>query len=638
MLAQMRQLTRGIFARVLLGVLALAFAIWGVNDFFTGMSRNDVARVGDQSISPAELERDFSNWLDRQRGQEQPVSRQEAIEQGVHMRLLDTIIARRALSHLAKTLGIQASDQQVAEEIRGIEAAQDPMTGAFSERGYQELLQRIKYTPAEFEGEIRQSLAVQQLMEALAAGVRTPRSFGEIALAFDSERRVISLAEIPAARVGAIPNPTDAQVQALYNEMRSNLRVPEFRALTIVLARPADFAARVDVPEARIQEEFEARRAQYETPERRSFVQISAQTEAQARDAAQRLARGEEPSAVARALGVQSVAFENRPLTEIPDSAIGRAVFGLAANAPPQAVRGTLTPWVAVRVTAVTPAVGANIAEHRDEIRAQIAQDEATDVMNEAVAAFNDLRAEGAPLADAARRQGLAVIAVAAVTAEGRGQDGEPVAALQGQEELLQTAFETPEGEATDFIPTTEGDAIVSVDRVTPETTRPLQEVREQLTAFWINRERMNRLRAIGERVSEAVVAGRPFAEAVRANGGAMQVASREIDRETAGSALPARGFGAHIFEAHEGEVVFEPRMDGVTLLVAQVEAIRRADPAQEAQRVEQLRMQYQSGATRSLQEAVEAAAREAARPTRNDRLLQRLYGAQDNADDSDSP
>ncbi|MGE3581530.1 MAG: SurA N-terminal domain-containing protein [Hyphomonadaceae bacterium] len=635
----MRAFTRTFAARALLVVLALAFAIWGVNDFLGGVGRNELARIGDRAVTPQMLDRDFRNWLENQRNSEEPVTRTQALEQNVPARLLDAMVGRIALQQYVERLGIHVSDELVAARIREVPAARNPINNSFDQGQYMQFLQAIGYTPGEFEREVRADLSVEQLIRSLVGGVRAPRSVAALGLAFESERRVITVAEAPVSRIGAIPPPTEAQLQAFYNEMRPNLRVPEYRALTLVYARASDFTSRVDVPETRIAEEFEARRAALGQPERRTIVQISAQNEAQARDAAARLSRGEEPAAIASALGVQTVTHAERAQTDIPDRAIATAAFSAQLNAV-STVRGTLAPWAAIRVTAIEPAVTPTLADHRDEIRNAIAEEEAVDLMNEAVAAFNDSRAEGAAFAQAARANGLTVVVVPAVNDQGRTPAGENAEAFVDQPELLRAAFSAPEGEATDFVPAADGaDVLINVDRVTPATTRPFAEVRESLVGIWTQRQRLERVQAMGRRVAEAVVAGRTFQQAAAAEGGAIVVRSQPIDRQTAAQQIPARQLGSAIFGAHEGEVVFDVRLDGQSLMIAHVEAIQRADPAapENAEAVERWRNEMRQSIQLSLSQAVEAAVRERARVRRNDALLRQTYGGADGAGEDEA-
>jgi peptidyl-prolyl cis-trans isomerase D len=552
------------------------------------------------------------------------VSQQDAIDAGLHTRLLESMIARSALYAYADKIGVSASDTLVANRIREIPNVQNPVTGAFDETAYQTFLGELRYTQPDFEEEIRGELTAQVLMSSLVLGVRPPASFGALELAYNAETRVITLAEAPASAVGAIPAPTEAQLQTFWEENADNLRVPEFRALTLVYARPEDFIPRVTVSEDRLREEFEARLASLTRPERRTYVRLSAQNEAQANDAAARLARGESADSVARALSLQVARGENQTREEVTDARVAEAVFALQPRAA-RAVQGQLSPWVVVRLESITPSVTPTFAEQRDQLRQLIAADEAADLLNEAIRAFEDARAAGTPLAEAARQAGLAVVAVPAVEEGGRAQNGAPVEALAGQEDVLSTAFQTAEGEATDFMPVGGADVVVGVERIIPASVRPLADVREGLIEAWTGRERARLLRELGATLTSAVSGGQSFANALRANHFVVRVRSASVDREHAAQ-IPANGLPAQIFAASEGAIVSGLRADGGAIVVAQVERINRPDLSAAAQAIEANRARAQQTLGASFAETVQNQIVAQANVRRNTDLLDRSF------------
>lgn len=625
MLVQMRSFTRGWIAYLLLFVLAVAFAIWGIQDVFRGIGGQDLARVGDRTIRPPQLSRELELTLRQERNQGNNITRADAIEAGAHRQLLESMIARFAMHEYAEKLGVGAGDATVAARIRDIGPVRNPVTGQFDQAAYDAFLQQLGYSRTDFEEDVRGDITTNMLMEAMVSGARAPSSFGALAFAYETERRTITIAEAPASAVGQIPAPTEAQLQTFWEENQERLRVPEFRALTLVIADPNDFIARVEVPETRLREDFEARRASLTQPERRSYVRLAAQNQQQANDAAARLSRGETPQAVAQALGMQLQRGENQARNEVTDRAVAEAVFGLQAGQA-RAVQGQLSPWVVVRLESVTPAVQPNFEAVREDVRQAIAADEAADMLSTAIGAFEDARAGGATIADAARQTGLRIVSVPSVEAEGRAPSGEPVEALAGQEELLRTAFETAEGEASDFVPIEGADVIVSVDSITPATVRPLAEVRDALTQVWLAQERGRRMRDLATSVQEAVQGGQSFADAARAQRfRVIAPASQPIDRRTAAQALP-QGMATQIFMAGAGDVVSVIAPDGGAVLVAHVEEINRLDPAEQPQAVEQLRAQMQQGLGQSLAQSVQGEILAQTRVRRNDALLNQLF------------
>lgn len=623
MLLQLRQLTRGWIAYALLFLLVVAFAIWGVNDVFSGVGAQNVAEVGSRKVTPPQLSREMELYLRQMRNQGNTVSQTEAVEAGLHLRLLESLIARAAMASYAEKVGVDASDAQVATRIRELPPVLNQLTGQFDPAAYDRFLAELRYTRTEFETDIRNELTANMLMEALVSGARAPASFGKLALAYESERRTVSLAEAPASLAGAIPAPDETQVQAFYEESAANLTVPEYRSLALVRAQPGDFVSRVQIPESRVTEEFEARRASLSQPERRDFFRIATANEAQARDAVARLGRGEAPEAVAQALSAQLTRGENQAREQIADSAIAEAVFSMAANAPARAVQGQLAPWTVVKVTGITASTAPNLAQARAQLVQELALEEASDLLQAAISSFEEARAAGTPVVEAARAAGLPTTTIAAIDAQGRTPQGQQVEGLP--EDMVQVAFETAEGEASDFLPVGDADVVVAVTGVTPSTVRPLEEVRAELVQAWLARERGRRLREIGDDVTAAINAGGNFAAVAREHRLNVLVRSQDIDRQTA-SQLPVRELAGQMFSARQGQAVTSLRPDGGAIFIAYVEAITRTDPATAPERVESGRLQLQQALAQSLGEAVQNEIVRRAEPRRNQRLIEQLY------------
>ncbi|HWA00826.1 MAG TPA: SurA N-terminal domain-containing protein [Caulobacterales bacterium] len=633
MLRQIRGATRGWVSGVILFILAATFVIFlgagnlSIFDAFVQPAggRAVVTMAGGQ-ITPAQLRREFENTLKAMRNNGQEISRADAVEQGRHRQALESLIEQRALADYTHRLGVYASDAQVGRLIRSASIFQNPLTGTFDRGRYFDFLREIQFPQDEFEREQHDAIAASMVIDALTSGVRAPSSFGALMLAYESERRTVSIAQAPAALAGNVAPPTDAQLQAYYREMTPQLQMPEYRTVTLIYARPSDFEARITVPEERIRQEFEARRASLTQPERRTFVQISAPDQARAQQAATRLGAGEAPEAVAHALGLNLVRNTEQARTAVADATVGAAVFAMAPGARPTAIRATLSPWAAVKLESITPAAAPNYEDQRSALRDEIARSEAADQMNDAMDAFETARSAGTALAQAAAANHLAVVNVPAVDQRGLTPEGRPADAFVDQPRLIQTAFQTNQGEAGEFMPLgDDGYVLLAVDAIRPAATRPLADVRSQLSQLWVLREKARRLEAIGNQVKEAVAGGQSFAAATRAQHMLTVVTSMPIDREAA-QHLPARNLPGAIFTAHPGDVVSDMRSDGQEALVlAIVEDIQHAPASQAPQRVEQNRRQIQESIGQSLVDVISAAAIEHAKPKRNEAQIRRF-------------
>jgi len=211
------------------------------------------------------------------------------------------------------------------------------------------------------------------------------------------------------------------------------------------------------------------------------------------------------------------------------------------------------------------------------------------------------------------------------VTAQGLDQQGAPIEALGALAEPMRAAFELPEGEVSDFLPFDGGDVIVSVDRIIPESVRPLEDVRDALVLGWTNRERGRLLQERGAAFATAIREGATFEAAARANRMTIRVRSQRLDRQQAGQ-IPSRALATQIFQASVGGTASDLRFDGAALLVAQVEAIDRANPAEVPQLVEQARAADGRVLTNTFGEIIAAEVVERMRPQRNQRLIDRAF------------
>lgn len=626
MILQFRKFSKSIFAAIILGLVGLAMVLFLPSGQFSTITSSDLAKVGQYSVSAQQLTRELQRELRMRREQQgQNISLQEAIDGGLHNQLLETLITRQSFYAFADKIGVSASDRQVGDAIRAIPQVSNPVTGQFDQTAYAAFLRQIEYTQQEFEGVARGDMTQEMLLESMVAGIRSPSSYGALMLSYQTETRVVSIAGLPATAVGAIAPPTEEQLQAFYTENAPALRVPEFRALTFAIARIEDFVPRVSIDEGALDREVEARRGAVAEPERRTYVRVTARDEQQANEIAQRLSRGEAASAIASALSVQTARGENQTRDEVLDEAVATAVFEMQAGAPARVVRGRLSPFVVVRVESVQAAPPVDVATLRTQIRAAMANEAAAELLNTAISAFEEARSAGASVADAARQNGLSVLTVPPVTAQGADQQGQPIEALQSLTEPMRAAFEIPEGEVSDFLPFDGGDVIVSVDRVIPESVRPLEQVREALTAGWTSRERGRRLQERGAEIAQAVREGAALETIARANGMTMIARGQRLNRQEA-SQIPARALASQIFEARVGETAADMRVDGGALLIAVVEEIDRANPSEAPQLVEQVRAADERVLINTFVESIADEVVRVMRPRRNQRLIDRSF------------
>ena len=340
MLALFRRFLNTWAARALFIVLIASFGLWGISGTIEDLSRdNALATVGDRRIEPAEFQEPFRKQLAEVSrmlgGRVEPTP---AIRKAVAGQVLDRLITQNAIALEVRRLGVTVPDEALKAAVYDIPAFRGA-GGTFNRSTFDAVLRQNNLTEPQFLDLMRSDLAQRQLMEAVQVGAAPPEVLTQQVFAFQRETRVAEYVEFAFDAAAAPPEPTEADLQRLYDNNIAAYSAPEFRRIKAVVLSPETVGRDIEVPEADIVAAYEARRAEFVKPERRSVQVVVAQDEAKAGEIASSWTGGadwEAVQAAAAAAGASSVALDDATGTEFPSPELGRAVFAAAEVAAAQ--------------------------------------------------------------------------------------------------------------------------------------------------------------------------------------------------------------------------------------------------------------------------------------------------------------
>jgi len=607
MLAAFRVFAKSWFAAVLIGLLIVAFAVFGIRDVFGHNVSNSVIIAGSRKISEPEFRREFEQVRKRAEQQMgQPVTAELAAQNGLDRQVLQGLATRESFAELLHRIGIRPSDKLVAEQIAKIPAFFDPVSGRFDKKQYQQRLGQNDLTPDKFEGMLRDEMAQQHVVTALTNSLLVPRAYSALAAIFALESRDVSYLTIDPNSVPRPAAPTDAQLTAFMKENAAQLTLPEFRVLTVVRFSPQLVAANLPVDEAEVKKRYDFKKDTLSTPETRSLVQIPAKDAAAAQAIAARLQKGEDPAAIAKSLGVDAITYDGKPQTAIPDRKLAAAVFQLQPGQV-SAVQGDLGLAV-VKIQGVTPGKTVSFEEARPAIEAELRKDAAAEKVYALTQAYDDAHQKGANLTEAAQKAGVAATTIGPVTKDGRDQQGQPVGDLN--QKLMDTAYGLPAGGESEVVDAGNGEFFaVRVEKVIAPAVPPLDSIKPQLAQAWTMREVGKAMQAKAEALAARVRKGESL-EAVAASAGAQLTRVPGVDRRS-GQQNPQMSpeILGSVFGGKPGEV-FTARGRGFSMVVGKVDADHVGDPAQLAALTQQARPQMTETIFREIGESAQGAAR----------------------------
>lgn len=544
---------------VILGLIAVSFAVWGIGDIFRGFGASTVAKVGGTEIRVdtfRQLYQDRLQQLGRQMNR--PILPDQARALGLDRQWLGEVIAETAVDSRARALGLGVTDAEIARRI-----TDDPgfkgITGKFDRARFDAVLRNAGYTEAKFLSEQRRIALRQQLLGTVSGDAVVPKTALEAFNRFQNEERALDYVVLGPAQAGDIGEPTPEALARYYEERKVVFRAPEYRKITVVVLTPTDLASRIEISDADLKKAYTDRRVRYETPERRHLKQIVFPNIDEAKAAAAKLTAGTtfEALAAERDLKDSDIDLGTVAKSAVVDRDVADAAFALKPGEVSAPVQGRFGIAI-VKVESIEAAQTRPFEEVSAELKSDLATERAKNEMTTVQEKLEDERLGGATLADAARKFNLTPRVIEAIDRTGKDAQGNTVPDLPQNVDVLAAAFGAEiRGENEPLrVPASGGYVWFDVDAITPGRDKPLDEVKDQVVARWRDDEIATKLKAKATAMLDKIKAGASLADAAAAE--QLKVEPRwGIKRGAPPPGIPASGIAE----------IFRTPLDGISTI-----------------------------------------------------------------------
>lgn len=564
-----------LFGMILMGLLVISFAIWGIADIFRGYGSQTLIRVGDTDITPQEYTRaqqDVLRVMSADAGRS--LSLQEARESGLENRVLERLIGGAAVDSHAKDLRLGVSDKALLEGIMKDPAFQDS-TGNFSAITFRQALRNLGLSEQGYLASERERNLRRQLLATVGKTSATSQVFLNALNNFNNETRSLRYVIVPETAAGSIPEPTEEDLKRFYDNHHAKYTQPEFRKIGVLVVTPETVKEQVKISDEDLKAAFEREKDKLGTPERRRVQQISFADNAAANAAYEKIQAGTDFVALAKEQGLSESDIDLGLLkrAEMADAAIANAAFKLEKDKVSEPVAGQLGRTVLLRVTEIQPGKIVTYEEAKPELEKKILKDRAQGAIFDLHDRIEDERASGTQLSEVADKFKLTYQIFDQVDRKGQTPDGKTVD-LPQKTELLNAAFATDAGVENDPIDAKDQGLIwYEVLGVTPQQLKPLDQVKEEVKKDWRLDEQRTRLAKYTEDLVKQLTAGKTLeelgkelntevlpTEPLKRSGLTVNVLPAAVSQAFA---LPQGGYGSAPSGVGEARIVFQ--VDKVT-------------------------------------------------------------------------
>jgi len=559
-----------LFGMILMGLLVLSFAVWGIADIFTGYGSQTLIKVGDTEINPQDYTRaqqDVLRVMSSNAGRS--LSLQEARESGLEKRVLERLIGGAAVDSHAKDLKLGVSDKAILEGIMKESAFQDS-TGNFSALAFQQALRNMSLTEQGYLAGERERNLRRQLLATVGKSPAASQVFLNALNNYNNETRSLRYVLVPKSAAGAVPDPTEEDLKRFYDNHHAQYTQPQLRKVGVLAVTPEAVKDKVQITEDDLKATFERDKDKLGTPERRRVQQISFADNAAANAAHQKIEGGTDFIALAKEQGLSESDIDLGLLkrTEMADAAIADAAFQLEKDKVSEPVTGQLGRTVLLRVTAIEPGKIVTLEDAKPELEKKLLKERAQGAIFDLHDKIEDERASGTQLSEVAGKFKLNYQVYDQVDRKGQGPDGKALE-LPQKTDLLNAIFATDSGVENDPIDAKdEGLIWYEVLGVTPQQLKPFDQVKDEVGRDWRLDEERTRLAKYTDDLVKQLAAGKTLdelakelntevlpSEPLKRSGLTVNVLPVAV---TQAFTLPQGGYGSAPSGVNESRIVFQ--------------------------------------------------------------------------------
>ena len=299
MLQTLREKTTGWIAALIVILLVIPFAFFGIENYMSPSVSVYVAKVGEAEISPDEFRTRFEEYRRQMRQMLGDRFDGRMFDQPeIKRQMLDRLVEEQLLLQAGERMGLTVPPARLQKEILQVQAFQ--RDGKFDPDLYRMMLQGQNMSPRQFEERVRRDLEVQALSEPVSRSAFVTEAYVHDFLRLRDQRRDIAYVLVPPPGEDTIEAPDDAAIEAFHAANAERYQTDEQVTIEYLEVDAAGIEVPTVADEESLRRRYEEQGFRFREPEQRLLSHILVSVAQDADADAQRAAREKLDAIVAR--------------------------------------------------------------------------------------------------------------------------------------------------------------------------------------------------------------------------------------------------------------------------------------------------------------------------------------------------
>ncbi len=266
MLQTIRDYTHGWIAGIIISLLILSFALWGIHSYLITATNNDnVAKVNGVEISKSALAESYER-LRRQMqtqyaGNQLPMSEEASLKR----RSLNSLIEIQVLKQASEQADFRITQDQVDNFLQGIPEFQ--VNGEFSFNRFQQVLAATLFNPGEFLEVLKTALLIDQpRLGMIFSSFALPNEIDN-SISLVEQMRDIQYLTIPQDLFAKQPVMiSDEAIAAYYKQHQDDFKTPEQVSIDYIVLSTSDLANTIHPTDSALKNSYNENSNQFALP------------------------------------------------------------------------------------------------------------------------------------------------------------------------------------------------------------------------------------------------------------------------------------------------------------------------------------------------------------------------------------